>query len=374
MSPSVPVTSARAHQALSVDDLRRVAPSVFAETARPGVSSRYTFVSTVQVVDLLRGEGWEPVKAGEQRVRLDARRGFQLHEVRFARRIDLDDGFRNVGDTRPEMILQNAHDGTRAYRIDAGLYRLVCRNGLTVADSDFAHVSIRHLDVSAEKFACAARAVAENTPRVLELINRWQAVTLSDAAREEFARRAAALRWDPEQPIGRAISPNKLLAPLRYGDAAVDLWTTFNVVQEHLLRGGDRYVPAINGSPLRQNKTRPVGSLHASQSLNKQLWSIAAEFADICRVVTQSDLHLVFHDSSDGKCRLQVCNRACRAGVLAIWLGDCLSGDKRNAGRGSDGKPATARALRIESTHLRRGRVPERDHRQPRWNERLQCH
>jgi len=228
-SDSVIVSPARAFKALSSDDLRRYAPSVFAEHARPGVSSRYTFVSTQQVVALLGAEGWEPVKASEQRVRLEDRIGFQMHEIRFARRADLEPGAFQVGSARAEMILQNAHDGTRAYRIDAGLYRLVCRNGLTVADADFAHVSIRHMDVSAEAFARAARSVAENTPRVLEVIAKWQAMSLPQAARVEFARRAAALRWDADQPVMKLLSPEKLLTPVRYGDAATDLWTTFNV-------------------------------------------------------------------------------------------------------------------------------------------------
>ena len=46
---SVTVAPARVFKALSSDDLRRCAPSIFAEHARPGVSSRYTFVSTQQV-------------------------------------------------------------------------------------------------------------------------------------------------------------------------------------------------------------------------------------------------------------------------------------------------------------------------------------
>ncbi len=95
-----------------------------------------------------------------------------MHEIRLARRSDLEAGTLQVGSTRPEMILQNAHDGNRAYRIDAGLYRLVCRNGLTVADADFAHVSIRHVDVSAAAFAQAAQAVARSTPRTLEVIGK----------------------------------------------------------------------------------------------------------------------------------------------------------------------------------------------------------
>ncbi len=276
---SVPVAPARVFKALSSDDLRRCAPSVFAEHARPGVSTRYTFVSTAHVVALLGAEGWEPVRASEQRVRLENRIGYQMHEIRFARRSDLEAGAMQVGNTRPEMILQNAHDGTRAYRIDAGLYRLVCRNGLTVADADFAHVSIRHMDVSAEAFAKAAQSVAENTPRALEAVAKWQAVQLPQVSRVEFARRAAALRWDASNPVMQALSPEKLLTPVRYGDAATDLWTTFNVVQEHLARGGDRYLSRSEGAGLRRNRTRPVASLAEGQKLNKALWALASEFA-----------------------------------------------------------------------------------------------
>lgn len=50
MNTSVIVSPTRAYKALSADELRRCAPSVFAEHARPGVSARYTFVSTAQVV------------------------------------------------------------------------------------------------------------------------------------------------------------------------------------------------------------------------------------------------------------------------------------------------------------------------------------
>ncbi len=280
MNTSVIVSPARTFKALSSEDLRRCAPSIFAEHARPGVSSRYTFVSTEQVVALLRAEGWEPVKASEQRVRLEDRIGFQMHEIRFARRVDLEAGALQVGSTRAEMVLQNAHDGSRAYRIDAGLYRLVCRNGLTVSDADFAHVSIRHFDVSAESFAQAAQAVAQNTPRTLEAVAKWQSVQLSQATRVEFARRAAKLRWDADQPVMKLLSAEKLLTPVRYGDAATDLWTTFNVIQEHLVRGGDRYLAYTDGMGIRRNRTRPVASLTEGQRINKALWSLAGEFAN----------------------------------------------------------------------------------------------
>lgn len=147
------------------------------------------------------------------------------------------------------------------------------RQGLTVADADFAHVSIRHMDVSTDAFAKAAQSVAENTPRALEAVTKWQGVQLPQATRVEFARRAAGLRWDAEQPVMKLLSPETLLTPVRYGDAATDLWTTFNVVQEHLIRGGDRYMGYMD---ILRNRTRPAGGLSEGQKLNKALWSLAS--------------------------------------------------------------------------------------------------
>ena len=77
----------------------------------------------------------------------------------------------------------------------------------------------------------------------------------------------------------KLLSPEKLLAPMRYGDAATDLWTTFNVVQEHLVRGGDRYLGYTQGMGIRRNRTRPVAGLNEGQKLNKALGALAGEFA-----------------------------------------------------------------------------------------------
>jgi hypothetical protein len=66
---------------LDNDQLRSVAPSIFAEQAMPGVSAAYKFLPTIQVIQGLRNEGWEPVWVSEQRLRLEARLGFQkIHD------------------------------------------------------------------------------------------------------------------------------------------------------------------------------------------------------------------------------------------------------------------------------------------------------
>jgi hypothetical protein len=42
------------------------------------------------------------------------------------------------GDTVfPQILLTNSHDGKNAFQFQAGLYRLVCSNGLVIADTQF---------------------------------------------------------------------------------------------------------------------------------------------------------------------------------------------------------------------------------------------
>ena len=88
------------------------------------------------------------------------------------------------------------------------------------------------------------------------------------------------MRWDADQPVMKLLSAEKLLTPVRYGDAATDLWTTFNVIQEHLICGGDRYMGYTEGMGIRRNRTRPVSGLNEGQKINKALWALAGEFAN----------------------------------------------------------------------------------------------
>ena len=108
------------------DQLRVLAPSVFAAQPIPGVSSRCSFVPTAQLVSRLREAGWSPVSAVEQRIKIEERLGFQKHLIRFQRR----DVVPVKGEYTPELCLTNSHDRSSAYQLHAGLYRFICANGM----------------------------------------------------------------------------------------------------------------------------------------------------------------------------------------------------------------------------------------------------
>lgn len=68
--------------ALNEDSLHAAAPSIFASGPMAGVSGRYTFVPTARIISGLRDLDWVPVAVEEQRIRSEARRGFQKHLLR----------------------------------------------------------------------------------------------------------------------------------------------------------------------------------------------------------------------------------------------------------------------------------------------------
>ena len=75
----------RGAAALSEEELHRCAPSIFATQPIDTVSDRYRFLPTSPVLRGMRQNGWVPVRAEQQSVRTEARRGFQKHLIRFAR-------------------------------------------------------------------------------------------------------------------------------------------------------------------------------------------------------------------------------------------------------------------------------------------------
>lgn len=255
--------------ALSENDLRVVAPSVFAQEPMQGVSHRYAFVPTSQVVSRLRDSGWVPVQAFEQRVRLSERRGFQKHMIRFQRH----DVASDRNEYTAELVLVNSHDRSSAYHLHAGLFRFVCGNGMIVADATFEQVAIRHSGFTPDEVVNASFRVLDNVPKLTENVERFRARALSPVEQKAFAESAIILKYDElkTSPVG----PETVLAPRRYGDDGQDLWSTYNRVQENLVRGGLKDFTRRKGNGHRHARTRPVTGIDENVKLNKALWHLA---------------------------------------------------------------------------------------------------
>lgn len=271
--------------------LREIAPSIFATQAQEGVSDIYQFLPTSSILGGMRDQGWVPVQAQEQRAATE-RQGFQKHLIRFARIRDLErfQGQLEPGKhiinhkkplaTRMDILVVNSHDRTSGYQLYGAPKRLVCYNGLVVSDATMQHLSIRHVGFNPDKVVAASLGMAEVIPMVLDTMASWQDRVLTDAEKEELAKRALGIRWD--DPKSAPVGPGKLLVPRRYEDNGSDLWTVWNVVQENLIKGGvqdgAKAMEANRQGHRAPGKTRPVRAIDENLRINRALWDLAEEF------------------------------------------------------------------------------------------------
>jgi len=252
----------RSQLPLTDDQIRAVCPSIFAEEPWSGCSKRYTFLPTIEVLQGLRAEGFEPFMVAQSRTKDEEKQNFTRHMIRFRHATQIADSVAN------EVILMNAHDKTSRGKLTAGCFRFVCANGMVTGDI-VQEVNIMHSGNVKDDYIEGAFTLLKEFDKVDESREAMQAITLQDSERLLLASSAMALKYD--EPDKAPIRADQLLDLHRYDDRKSDLFTTFNVIQENLIRGGLQGRTANN----RRTRTRPVNGLTDNMKLNKALWNLA---------------------------------------------------------------------------------------------------
>lgn len=289
--------------AMTDDQIRAVAPSVFAEGAHESRSARYTFIPTIEVLQGLRREGFEVFGVMQSRCRIPGKQEFTKHLLKLRRLSDnagaganaygsaaeraaaavyADGRARAVNDVTPEINLVNSHDGTSSYELIAGFLRLICLNGLMVPDSIVQSVKVAHKGDVVREVIEGAFTVIDNFGAAIESREGMRAVTLTEAEQRVFAGAALTARFGTAEErtnteTGRVapipVTVDQVLRVRRHDDRGADLWTTFNRVQEGTVRGGDRHAQLTEGG--RRLRTRAVTGIAQNVSLNRALWELA---------------------------------------------------------------------------------------------------
>lgn len=266
---------------LSTEQIARVAPTVFADDRHESRSDRFQVIPTHQLLGGLHKEGFVPVKVQVGGSRDEGKRAFTKHLIRF-RRIDDLTGTPKVGDSHPEVVLLNAHDGTSSYQLHAGLFRLVCLNGLTVSDEDFGSVKVGHSGKGVlDKVIEGTYRVLDDAVLALEQAQELRSVRVDADEARIFGEAALLLRFDGEARPD--ISGREVVRPRREADAIPSLWHTFNSAQENLIRGGLHYRHEGENNRVTYRDTRPINSADGDLKLNRALWHLTNEFAKLKR-------------------------------------------------------------------------------------------
>lgn len=267
-------------RAMTEDEMRKVAPSIFAVTAHVSRSERFQPIPTIEILRALTREGFVPVGAKQSRTRIEGKAEFTKHLIRMRR---IDDGKSYaVGDNVCEILLKNANDGTSAYELMAGLFRIRCLNSLVAQVGTLEAIKVRHSGDVAGKVIEGTYTVLNEADKVLAAPQDWSGINLSSDEQGIFADSAHLLRFgDADGETSTPIKPAQLLIPRRYDDRANDLWTTFNVIQENALKGGLRGVSRDEFGRPRRVKSRAVNGIDQDIKLNKALWTLSQKMAKL---------------------------------------------------------------------------------------------
>lgn len=274
---------------VSLEELARL-QSVVATHEKPwGLTSKYRFYSTMEIVEALSNEGWMPVIAQEQWCRNMSGQGYQKHMIRLRQ---MQSGTMDLNDILPEIVLTNAHNGLARYKLLAALMRLACLNGLVVSAAQFAAITFVHKGFSIEDVIGASKKIFAGFGAIAAHVGEYKQITLSNAERFEFARQALSIRFGVPaiedkgliKLDNRIFSPDELLEPVRDEDVPPSLWNTFNVVQEKVVKGAkfertmyisESMTEGISRTrTISRSKVKGIESIDTNLSFNRGLWAL----------------------------------------------------------------------------------------------------
>lgn len=180
----------------------------------------------------------------------------------------------------PSVNLVNAHNGTSAVKIQTGLVRLVCLNGL-IAGQNFHIFRFTHRGADLQnKINHQVPAIAAQAESMVDVFSEWSKVSLDEQLKVEFLNRALDIRGIRPNSSSLAFEVHNMRVldqARRSFDTQDTLWHLFNRVQENLIRGGGRVYRNDKEHPevLNQRRLTAVNSINESQRINQEVFDLA---------------------------------------------------------------------------------------------------
>jgi hypothetical protein len=258
---------------MSKEQVKNIAPSVFTTKPSNGVSDKYTHIPTERVIDDMEELGWRIVEAKEVKARKKSTVGFQKHLLVF-RNNDVIIKGKDNDTVFPQILLTNSHDGKNAFTFTAGLFRLICSNGLVIADEKFEDVKMRHMGYTFEELQELIKSMVNKLPLTVESMNKMKDVNLEEDQVINLAKSLLDIRVKETNNTYSNDAIEDILRIQRKEDRGNGLWEVFNRIQENIISGNFSYITQSG----KQRQARIIKNFKQDQDLNKKMFSKALEF------------------------------------------------------------------------------------------------
>jgi hypothetical protein len=257
----------------SLEELRAIAPSIFTQVGSKDTSDKYTHIPTDQVIKDMELLGWGVVDAQEVNARTTGTKGFQKHLVVFRNNDVVIHG--EDGDTvYPQVLLTNSHDGKNSFQFTAGLFRMICSNGLVIATDTFEDVKIRHMGYDFSTLQDTIKDMVERLPLTVEAMNKMKEIELQEEQMLDLAKSFLDIRVEGTENTFDNQAIEEVLNVQRKNDEGNMLWEVFNRVQENIIEGNFEYITKTG----KKRQARVIKNFKQDQEVNKKMFSKALEF------------------------------------------------------------------------------------------------
>lgn len=250
-------------------------PAVMAD--RPiGMSDEYQFMPSHKIAEVLIDRfNLGLVSVGQQFSRSRDPRG-QEHFMRF--RLPTSMALTNVGDSRPELVIMNSHNGRSTLRAYAGVFRLICANGMVVAEKNFGGITLRHFghENTFDAFSKVLDQMGQNFQTLDSRMGLMEAQMLTPHEQNQLARAMMKARGTPSWVEPEMILKGRRDVELTDEAGRRSLWKTYNVLQESLAEARD---VQLERAGARARSLRPLTGARSQILVNSALWGAMEDFA-----------------------------------------------------------------------------------------------
>ena len=197
------------------------------------VSNRYQVISTMDVINRFSKYGFELDSIEAAGTRSMEKMLKASHMVKLTT-----DAKMFGGELKPQVIIHNSYDGTKALNIRVGIFRFVCANGIVTGHNLVPNLQILHsnthwsdmiddfIDNYEEKYNAQVESITQMKERKMSLDEAYH-----------LAEKALQFRHYDKRIINDAVDPLELLIAKRKEDRGDSAWLRFNVLQESMING-----------------------------------------------------------------------------------------------------------------------------------------
>jgi hypothetical protein len=216
------------------------------------IKTREFYIPTLDVITKLQHEGWQLKGVDEQRGknRKISSNYVQMQHPDFAVK-----NSKGKDEAYTSITISNSCNGNKPLQMSLGMFRQVCTNGLVMFDQHAEAENIKHIEINYRNLDRFIASVTNKTGKLLNEVSEMKHKGLSLEDMRKLALEAARLRYNDLDDI----NIDDLLTVNRVEDESNDLWTVFNRIQENL--------------------THDVSNMNEDIRLNKQLFSLANQYA-----------------------------------------------------------------------------------------------